>query len=375
MSLYIDLSEFFANPIRTGIQRISGELCRHLPSGAAVPVRLGHEGYLALSPELIRCIGRYFDDGSQGNLSEIQRRSTPDAGRPVHPDFQDIVLVPEVFDNPDRVSFFQRKSDRELMSYRFVVYDLLPMTHPKYFATGGTIPIFAYFKLLRRAPYCSFISAYTQDTYCRRLLRINERRGLVLPLGCDALGPRTAQPSYARGLDFTVLGTVEPRKNHRLILEAFLPMLNRVSGLTLTFIGKMGWVDGGFAEQVCKLSADPGSGFRWLPGLDDSAILNCIQRSRATIYVSVAEGYGLPPVESLWVGTPVIASNCVPSLERLGNAGVHVVEPADVMNLRRAVLAFCDDSYMREKIDQAASLNLPSWRSFTEDVLAWCAAG
>ena len=44
MSLYIDLSEFLSNPIKTGIQRISGEICRYLPSGSALPMRLSAGG-------------------------------------------------------------------------------------------------------------------------------------------------------------------------------------------------------------------------------------------------------------------------------------------------------------------------------------------
>ena len=55
--------------------------------------------------------------------------------------------------------------------------------------------------------------------------------------------------------------------------------------------------------------------------------------SWATIYISEAEGFGLPPVESLWLGTPVVASAAIPSLEAIGPAGVHIVEPVNTIEL------------------------------------------
>ena len=197
---------------------------------------------------------------------------------------------------------------------------------------------------------------------------------VVLPLGGDGLGARVMRPRLNRPPIFSVLGTIEPRKNHHLILEAFEPLLEQIPGLRLRFIGKMGWVDETFAQRVHRLMANKDSGFEFHSAPDDASIRNHIEQSRATIYVSAAEGYGLPPVESLWVGTPVIASTTVPSLERLGTGGLHFVDPLSPITLRRAVLAFLENSYANRKIDETGLLNLPTWQSFTDAVLAWCEA-
>ena len=121
------------------------------------------------------------------------------------------------------------------------------------------------------------------------------------------------------------------------------------------------------------LAADKNSGFRFFSAPGDGAVRKCIEESRATVYVSAAEGYGLPPVESLWIGTPVIASNMVPSLKTLGLTGIHIVEPLNVTNLRRAILAFLNDDYANQKTEETMQLNMPTWQSFTEAVLRWCA--
>jgi glycosyltransferase involved in cell wall biosynthesis len=249
------------------------------------------------------------------------------------------------------------------------------MTHPEYFSSRSIVSLYGYYRMLRRASGCAFISEDTRDNYYGRLKRNGDRSGIVLPLGCDALGPKPPQTMLNRPLTFSVLGTIEPRKNHKLILEAFEPLLRQVDGLRLSFIGKMGWVDAEFAEKVRTLAADETSGLTFHPGADDGAIRRYIERSRATIYVSSAEGYGLPPVESLWIGTPVIASKAVPSLKSVRGLGVHFAEPLDAENLRQAVIAFLDDSYANQKTEETQRLNLPSWQSFAEEVLQWCVRG
>ena len=374
MSLYIDLTEFLANPIKTGIQRITGEICRYLPVDALIPLRLSSSGYVALPPDLIRSISRHFSDAGEQEVHQIRSLGAIENGFAIHPALSDTVLVPEVFDNPQRLAFFRQMQEQDLQRHRFIVYDLLPITHPEFFVAAGMVPICGYYQLLRRARRCGFISEYTRDAYYRRLKRTSDHDGVVLPLGCDALGPMTFCAPLDRPLAFSVLGTIEPRKNHQLILDAFEPLLGRIEGLTLSFIGRMGWVDPAFAQRVHSLASNPSSGFHFHSAPDDGAIRNYVERSRATIYVSAAEGYGLPPVESLWIGTPVIASNNIPSLERLGSTGIHRVAALNIVNLRRAVLAFVDNSYANLKIEETSQLNLPTWQSFTQEVLRWCSS-
>jgi glycosyltransferase involved in cell wall biosynthesis len=372
MSLYIDLSEFLTSQITTGIQRIAGEMCRYLPPKAAIPVRVHSGTYIALPVALITAIGKYFREPTPSGAAEIRRLGAGESGRPIRLSAADTVLVPEVFDNPQRLAVLRAMAEQDWQRVRFIVYDLLPITHPEYFHADGVVAISGYYQLIRRAARCGFISEYTRDVYYRRLRRTDIGDGIVLPLGCDSLGPRAERPALNRQLTFSVLGTIEPRKNHELILEAFEPLLREIDGLTLSFIGKMGWVEAEFARKVRALASDPNSGFRFHSAPGDNTIRSYIEQSRATIYVSTAEGYGLPPVESLWVGTPVIASTTIPSLHGLGTRGIHYVEPLTAVNLRQAVLAFLDNAYANQKTEETMHLNLPIWKSFTQEVLRWC---
>jgi glycosyltransferase involved in cell wall biosynthesis len=372
MSFYLDLTEFLGNPIRTGIQRIAGEICRYLPPEAAIPVRLHSGRYVALQPALIGAIGKHFTDHTKSTIAEIQRLAASETTSPIEVSQNDSVLIPEVFSDPERLKFFCTMPEWQRKRCRFIVYDLLPLTHPEYFHPETVRALYGYFHVLRRADCCGFISEYTRDAYYHRFKRTNFGDGAVLPLGCDSVGPKPTAPALDRPLEFTVVGTIEPRKNHALILDAFEPLLRQIDGLRLTFVGSLGWVDPEFAQRVHALAQDKNSGFRFHSDPDDGAIRTYLETSRAPIYISAAEGYGLPPVESLWCGTPVIGSSVIPSLQRLGSAGIHYVEPLNVANLQHAVLSFINDDYSNEKTTQTMQLDLPTWNSFTQEVLEWC---
>jgi glycosyltransferase involved in cell wall biosynthesis len=167
---------------------------------------------------------------------------------------------------------------------------------------------------------------------------------------------------------FSVVGTIEPRKNHALILEVF-EKLNEGRRVHLTFLGKMGWVDSGLADKIRAMVKE--AWFEYQPQPSDKDIRKCVQESRATIYASAVEGFGLPPVESLWLGTPVITAPNIPSLEAIAQRGLHIVDPMDAEGLRKAVLAFLDDSYLESKTREALQLPLPTWQSFAAEAAAW----
>ena len=373
MSLYIELTEFLKNPITTGIQRVEGELCKFLPQGAATPVVLGKDGYYKLPPELMQAIGSHFGDPSDDSVKAIRRIAAIRDTRPIEITSSDTVLVPEVIIEQRRLTFLDSLSDQELERHRFIIHDLLPITHPELFTTDWLIEICAYYRILRRAPHCAFVSEATREVYYGRLKRTRQRGGMVFSPGSDGLGSRHRKSESEKiPLNFTVLGTIEPRKNHRFILDAFEPLLRAVRGLTLSFVGNMGWVDADFAERVLKMAADKNSGLRFVSGPDDGTVRSELENARATVYLSLAEGYGIPPMESLWLGTPVIASRSVPSLQRHGDEGIHYVDPLKPELLRRAVLDFLNDDYAARKTSEAANSELPTWEGFAHEVLDWC---
>jgi len=373
MSVYVDLTEFLARPILTGIQRVTAEICRFWPSDDLRPLRLTESGQLIeLPPALISAIARCFNDPDGTAVREVcSLREKPVREVPRNGD--ETVLVPELFYDPWRVEFFRRQSRDSLSRYRFIVYDLMPLLYPEYFAPD--IPhdiISAYFSLIRRIPHCGFISRWTQETYCCRLRREQSLTGVVLRLGSDGLGPRPATPRLGRPPKFCVVGTIEPRKNHGLILDAFEPLLRINRGIQLTFLGRLGWVDAHLGERLQRMSSGECPGFRWISDADDACVRHHVEEARASIYVSSAEGFGLPPVESLWLGTPVIASAHLPSLEAVGTQGLQIITDLNANALQDAVHSFLDDTFGDSKAEETLAIDLPTWASFAQQTADWC---
>ena len=382
MKVFVDLTEFLASQSRTGIQRVSGQLCRHWPGAEPLtPVKLRRDGRLVqLSPETLGFIREYFEvsdsrtNGLQDRLAEVSRNAESSGETlELQPDYR--ILVPELFYDPGRVTFFRSLSAEQLDLFYFIIYDLLPFTHPQFFiANAPQETVNGYTRVVRTARHVAFISGWTRDAYYHRLVRKScSSPGPVLRLGSDGLGARpSGLPARCRDPKFTVVGTIEPRKNHALILDVFEPLLHQIGGLRLVFLGKLGWVDSSLAERLRFLADGRCPGFEHDADLSDELIRQHVLESWATIYISAAEGFGLPPVESLWLGTPVIASSAVPSLEGIQPAGVHIVEPLNAFNLREAVLAFLEVIYAQRKGEEAISLNLPTWRGFAMEVAKWC---
>ncbi len=145
-------------------------------------------------------------------------------------------------------------------------------------------------------------------------------------------GPAGAAPY------FLILGTREPRKNILKIFE----MLERFPALLeshrFVFAGKMGWLEELHALPA-SLEADVAAGRILFTGfVDEFAKYTLLRHAEATLYPSVFEGFGLPVLESLSVGTPCVAS-WSSAIPETGGTVCEYFDPLDAADLHRAILA------------------------------------
>src|SRR6516162_8787402 len=135
MSLYIDISEFLSSPHRTGIQRVTGELIWHWPRGYPMAaVMITRDARMVRLPEnAVAVIKDYFGSTEHqvsGFLAQIESmRAAAEASPhvPLLPD--DLLLCPEVFWDPVRIYFYESRTPELHGCYRFIIYDLLVLTH------------------------------------------------------------------------------------------------------------------------------------------------------------------------------------------------------------------------------------------------------
>src|SRR5262249_9082609 len=130
------------------------------------------------------------------------------------------LLNPELFFDGARLDFYDRLLPRLRDRVFFFLHDFLPWLRPQLFAKGGLLYTMGYVRLVRRLEHVSFNSEATRRDYLERILRRDRPTGPVLMLGSDGLG--VAEPEFtAHARSFTVIGSLEPRKNHRAVLDAF----------------------------------------------------------------------------------------------------------------------------------------------------------
>jgi glycosyltransferase involved in cell wall biosynthesis len=124
-------------------------------------------------------------------------------------------------------------------------------------------------------------------------------------------------------------GNLQPRKNLVTLIRAFRSMKRRSPDLPerLIVVGQPGYGAASIVTEADDLTADGSLVFTGF--LDTEALIGLMQRATAFAYPSIYEGFGLPPLEAMAVGTPTLASDIPAAREVLGDAAV-LIAPMDV---------------------------------------------
>jgi glycosyltransferase involved in cell wall biosynthesis len=143
------------------------------------------------------------------------------------------------------------------------------------------------------------------------------------------------------------VGMIEPRKNLPALLEAFSSIADQIPEYHLVFAGPKGWMVEDILQQKC---APKINGKVHFPGYVEQADLPLVYNmADVFIYPSIYEGFGLPVLEAMACGTPVITSNVSSMPEIVGEAGV-LLPPDDSQALAQAILELVNDPAERQRL-------------------------
>ena len=146
------------------------------------------------------------------------------------------------------------------------------------------------------------------------------------------------------------VGTLEPRKNLERLLDAFARLRDRGSEVHLMIAGKPGWLYQGIFERHQALGL--GKTVRFLRNVDDAALASLYRRAAAVVYPSLYEGFGLPVLEALASGAPVVCSGNTSMPEVAGNAALYV-DPWDVEDIAQTIEDLLSDEQLQSRLRQA----------------------
>lgn len=206
-----------------------------------------------------------------------------------------------------------------------LIYDLIPIDHPEFFENKFAERFASWLEeLIEHADFFLAISETVADrlrSYIAR--RHGEERASATAIAAFSLGGGISGDAAADSVDprvrllfpgdrsrapYLCVGTLEPRKNHRYLLEAFDIVWQRCPQARLCIAGRVGWK---CDEVLSLIESHPqfGRSLFLFNDLNDGELRHCYQGAKTLIAPSIAEGFGLPILEGLQHGLPVLASD------------------------------------------------------------------
>ncbi len=137
---------------------------------------------------------------------------------------------------------------------------------------------------------------------------------------------------------YLVVGTIEPRKDHMTILEAFEQLWLEGFDASLVFVGRIGWKCDDILQKI-RNSEHRDTRLFFLGSIDDETLFSLYTNAEALVFSSIVEGFGLPLVEAMNMGIPVIVSD-IPVFREVGGEYPFYFSVRSPSNLARVVLEF-----------------------------------
>ncbi|MGB9637550.1 MAG: glycosyltransferase family 4 protein, partial [Microgenomates group bacterium] len=239
------------------------------------------------------------------------------------------------------------------------IHDFAVFKYPETFAVRGGHNIIKNQKrkLFFTKRECDLIICVSETTKqdAKEILKIPEKKLRVIYEAADPLYfPRKKEEIQAVKEKFNItgeyllcVGTREPRKNLDRVIMAFAEISRVYSDLNLVIAGKYGWGDDSsrFKVQSSKL----GSRVKILGFVEKEDLAALYSGAMAFVYPSLYEGFGLPILEAMVCGCPVVTSN-VGSMKEVAGEAALLIDPLSVDNLAGAISKLCRNQKLREEM-------------------------
>lgn len=309
--LLIDVSVIYKNDAGTGIQRVVRNLYHELlaapPAGYRIcPIAANRkQAYCYLPPDF---------------LQQAVKQSPCLPMAPVQSGAGDLFLGLDLGAHiiPYRISeLFQWKQQGTRMC--FFVYDLLPLIEPEWFNPKTTQNFHRWLRALAILADDVITTSQTVKNdfavIMQRTYGIDDSKisTAIISLGAElnsailpqASAAQTLPPQLMHAKFILMVGTIEPRKGHADVLEAFEQLWARGDQTQLVIAGKQGWKVEPLIQHL-QTHAEADKRLHWLNNPDDNMLLTLYQHCGGVIMASKGEGFGLPLIEAAYFNKPLL---------------------------------------------------------------------
>jgi len=305
-------------------------------------------------------------------IDKLRRRLFP---RQFVPPEGSWVLIPELMTSEEFENVFSFTGKRDL-KVAVVFHDALPVQFPDLVGARYRQDHERYMRAIARADCLLPVSEYSKACYVEWASKasIETPRIEVCLNGVQfkdksKKGDEVELPSEARDDFVLCVSTLEPRKNHLKLLDAWKRLLSRGEALPqLVLVGNAysGFED--LAEKVDQVCSEK-KGITWLGGVGDEVLEALYGRCRFTVFPSIAEGFGLPILESIWYGRPCLCANFGAMEEAASGGGCLRVDMRSVDAIARGIQKMASDTTLLASLEEECSQRrLRTWSDYAEQV-------
>eukprot|EP01028_Stygiella_incarcerata_P002619 TRINITY_DN1494_c0_g1_i5.p1 TRINITY_DN1494_c0_g1~~TRINITY_DN1494_c0_g1_i5.p1 ORF type:complete len:609 (+),score=155.17 TRINITY_DN1494_c0_g1_i5:131-1828(+) len=393
----IEVGQAGRNDLMTGIQRVvRGLVSRWHGLGRQLELIIFDDIAARTVSELERIRVLHWDDYQSENIhiSEEMKRLPNELVIP----WRSTIIAMEItiLDSPQKSL---RYSGSKLS---LVMYDLIPLSRPEYWSDDLPTVFSKYTRFFQQAARIATISK-TVRFDAEGFLTILSNQNVAVPEVRDILLPTEGREvseeqetkvmpqllgihEESSSLYFDNEGdplplvlsvsSIEPRKNHVKILLAAEKLWEEGLKFQLVFMGGNSWNKQVF-DTTLDILKTKGRPVRVFTTVSEELLWSAYRMARFTVFVSQAEGYGLPVGESLYVGTPVVLSNHGSMLE-IGEdgGGVEFVNPYDVNSVANGMhRLLTDDARLAQLREEALSRPRTTWDEYAERQWQWLMCG
>jgi len=271
------------------------------------------------------------------------------------------------------------RAKRDGVRFWFVVYDLLPLQIPRYFS-AKLVTRFRWWLIAtaKLADGYACISEQTAEDLRAELALIcpdpTEISIAVIPMGFEIVPSRdNRKRPFPFLLDDIVIavGTLEPRKGYDDLLDAFELLWADNCATTLVIVGAPGWKTARLQRRV-RSHPELGRRLQWMAKLDDHGLAMLYSNARGLVATSYGEGYGLPVLEAVAHGCPVLARD-ISAFRANAKHGLRIFpQHADPAYLADSIRDMLREGVRTSRME--AAVNLPTWQDTAGAVMALISA-
>lgn len=378
LMVVMDVTNACHDTANTGVMRVTRHIARNLQSRCPMLFVLWDSSiqqYVLPYAEEVKCLASY--GGPDEALvtvrsKEGEPRSLLNNTLNQYSNMQKYILITETIN--ESTAYLLRKYAKENgMKTAAVFHDAIPVRFPEYCSTAVSDNHVLYMKGLAE---CDLILPNSDASKVDLLKFWQEENIPATTVSTDLL------PGELEGIERTqeivpdttkthtkmlCVSTLEPRKNHKRLLNACLMMAKEHPELDweLTLVGNRYAGNDeipNFVNSVCKKERR----IKWLGVVNDETLAKEYAEADFTVYPSLIEGFGMPIMESLWNGKPCLCSNQNVMSELARDGGCLTVDVTDERSIMDGMVSLISDKQLKNRlIEEAMTRHIRTWKDYT----------